>query len=103
MLLPSWPFSVVFLSLATSVAPAVLSTGFTVSLSDIDYFLPPKPVASITGCDEIKVLFADGPFVPFTVIQGDGHGTLDLPSTVASYAENDDVWQEGFLEGVHQS
>jgi hypothetical protein len=28
---------------------AVSSTGFTVSLTDVDYFLPPKPVARIAG------------------------------------------------------
>lgn len=74
--------------LAAGVQAAVSSTGFTVSLTDIDYFLPPKPVASITGCGEIKASFENGLFVPFTVVK-DG--------ITASFAE-DDVWQEGFSE-----
>ncbi|CAO2655559.1 Nn.00g043620.m01.CDS01 [Neocucurbitaria sp. VM-36] len=84
--------------LASNVQAGVSSTGFTVSLTDIDYFLPPKPVASIAGCNELKALFEDGPFVPFTVVKADG--TLDEAAITASYS-NDDVWQEGFLEALY--
>jgi hypothetical protein len=84
---------VVSLAVASSVKAAVSTTGFTVSLDHVDYFLPPKPVASISGCEEIKASFEDGPFVPITVVAG--NGTVD----VASYSK-DDVWQAGFLEGT---
>lgn len=94
-------FGVAALGFVASVQAAASSTGFTVSLTDVDYFLPPKPVARITGFDEIKEAFTDGPFVPFTVIKADGYGTLDLASITASYAEQDDVWQEGFLDGTY--
>jgi hypothetical protein len=77
---------------------AVLSTGFTVSLTDIDYFLPPKPVASISGYDEIKALFDNGLFVPFTVVKSDSHA-VDIASLTTGYFD-DDVWQEGFMEGM---
>lgn len=81
-------------TLVTScVQAAVLTTGFTVTLADVDYFLPPKPVASITGCNEIKVLFDDAMFVPITV-------TSDS-AEVATYVEKDDVWQEGFLKAIY--
>ncbi|KAJ4408358.1 hypothetical protein N0V91_003362 [Didymella pomorum] len=92
--------SITLLGLVASVQAAVQSTGFTVSLTDIDYFLPPKPVASIAGCDELKASFAEGPFVPFTVVKAAGYGTLDVASLTAKYAEEDDVWQEGFLDGT---
>jgi hypothetical protein len=78
---------------AASVRAAVSSTGFTVCLEGVDYFLPPKPAAKISGCEEIKRAFEDGPFVPMTVVKGSG--TVD----VASYS-HDDVWQEAFLEGM---
>lgn len=71
---------------------AVSSTGFTVSLTDVDYFLPPKPVARIAGCDGLESLFEDDIFAPFTVLSGS--------SLLSSFAEEDDVWQEGFLEGM---
>jgi len=71
---------------------AASSTGFTVSLTDVDYFLPPKPVASIAGCDALKSLFKDDIFAPLTVLSGN--------SSISSFAEDDDVWQESFLEGT---
>jgi hypothetical protein len=71
---------------------ALSSTGFTVSLTDIDYFLPPKPVASIAGCEGLQSLFEDGIFAPFTV--------LNAFSSISNIADDDDVWQEGFLEGT---
>jgi hypothetical protein len=80
-------------SLAISgVRAAVSATGFTVSLTDVDYFLPPKPVASIAGCNGLQSLFEDDVFAPFTVLSGS--------SSVSSFAEKDDVWQEGFLQGT---
>jgi len=93
--------SITILGLVASVQTAVQSTGFTVSLTDIDYFLPPKPVASIAGCDEIKASFEEGPFVPFSVVKAAGYGTLDVASLTAKYTEEDDVWQEGFLDGTY--
>lgn len=95
-------FSITFLGLVASVQAAVSSTGFTVSLTDIDYFLPPKPVASIAGCEELKASFVEGPFVPFTVVKAAGYGTLDVASLTAKYAEEDDVWQAGFLDGAYR-
>lgn len=74
---------------------AVSSTGFTVSLADVDYFLPPKPIASIAGCEGLHSLFGDDIFAPFTVLDGS--------SSVSSFADVDDVWQEGFLEGTDRS
>jgi hypothetical protein len=63
-----------------------------VSVEDIDYFLPPKPVASIAGCNELETSFKSGAsFVPFTVTTGNG--------SFETY-KADDVWQEGFLEGT---
>lgn len=97
----SWSFSIAVVSLATGVQAAVSSTGFTVSLTGIDYFLPPKPVASITGGHKLKASFKDGLFVPFTVVKGDGYGAVDIATVTAKYAEQDDVWQEGFLDGAY--
>lgn len=94
-------FGIAVLSFVASAQAAVSSTGFIVSLADIDYFLPPKSVASIVGCEEIKAAFGDGYFVPFTVMKSDGYGTLDVASIAAKYAEKDDVWQEGFLDGMN--
>jgi hypothetical protein len=86
-----------FLSIASfaifGARAAVSSTGFTVSLTDVDYFLPPKPVARIAGCEALQSLLKDDIFAPFTVLSGS--------SSVSSFAEQDDVWQESFLEGTN--
>ena len=84
--------------ITSSVQAALRSTGFTVSLTGIDYFLPPKPVARISGCEEILPFFGDSPFVPFTVVEAKGYGA-DIVSLTAGYAK-DDVWQEGFMQGI---
>lgn len=86
-------------ALVCNVQAALSSTGFTVSLTDIDYFLPPKPVAKIAGCAEIQASFENAPFVPFTVVKAEGY-SVDIASLTAGYAE-DDVWQEGFMEGLY--
>lgn len=86
-------------TLVCNVQAALSSTGFTVSLTDIDYFLPPKPVAKIAGCIEIQDSFESAPFVPFTVVKAEGYG-VDIGSLTAGYAE-DDVWQEGFMKGMY--
>ena len=86
--------------IVASVQAAVSSTGFTVSLTDVDYFLPPKPIAKISGCKELSTSFEDVMFVPFTVVKAQGYG-VDVAALTASYAE-DDVWQEGFMEGTRE-
>jgi hypothetical protein len=84
--------SIASIACAFSAQAAVSTTGFTVSLEGIDYFLPPKPVASINGCEEIEASFENGPFVPITVVK---NGTVDI----AAHSK-DDVWQPAFLEGT---
>jgi hypothetical protein len=84
--------------IVSQVQAAVSTTGFTVSLTDIDYFLPPKPVAKISGCEEIEASFEDSLFVPFTVVKAEGY-SVDVASLTASHAE-DNVSQDGFTEGA---
>jgi hypothetical protein len=80
------------LALSSTAHAAVSTRGSTVAVDDVDYFLPPKPVASIAGCSEIEAKFTSGAaFVPFTVVNGN--------ASLETYRV-DDVWQDGFLEGV---
>ncbi|KAL5118909.1 hypothetical protein ACEQ8H_003232 [Pleosporales sp. CAS-2024a] len=86
-------FVVGSLAIFSTVHAAASSTGFTVSLQGVDYFLPPKKIATITGCEALEVSFEHGAFVPITVIDG---SSIDI----ASYSK-DDVWQPAFLEAVY--
>jgi hypothetical protein len=90
-----------FLS-ATAVAfihsahAAVSSTGFTVSLTDIPYFLPPQSIATLPVTDSLKTAFSNGPFLPFTVMKS----TTEISAVTIQYLAEDDVFQTGFLEGT---
>lgn len=82
------------------VGAVVTSTGITVSLGDVSYFLPPKVVASISLSEDVKRMLVSGTFVPFTVVKGGDYSAAELASVTAKYLEEDDVFQEGFLEGM---
>ena len=92
----------IFVSFLPSVHAAVSSTGFTVSLTDTPYFLPPQDVATISLTEDLKTAFRNGPFVPFTVVNSitGGYSSAELSSVTAKYLVEDDVFQEGFLEGM---
>ncbi|KAF2801052.1 amidase signature enzyme [Melanomma pulvis-pyrius CBS 109.77] len=87
--------------LLRSVNAAVSSTGFTVSLTDVSYFLPPGSIATISVAEELKVAFSDGPFVPFTVVQSTSYNAAEISSVAAKYLTEDDVFQIGFLEAIY--
>ena len=84
-----------------AVKAAVSSTGFTVSLTDVSYFVPPDSVATISVTEDLKAAFSiSWPFVPFTIIKSTGYSAAEISSVVAKYLTEDDVIQAGFLEGM---
>lgn len=89
----------VALLLCSTTSAAVASTGSTVTLNDVAYFLPPKVVATVS-VGNIWRLFDDVTFLPFTVVKGIDYTVAELTRAIAKYLEEDDVFQEGFLEGV---
>lgn len=78
---------------------AVTSTGFTVELGDVSYFLPPKAVATL-DVTSYKHLFGTGSFAPITVVQCTECHQDDISSAAANFSESDDVFQDGFLEST---
>ncbi|KAF2654919.1 glutamyl-tRNA amidotransferase [Lophiostoma macrostomum CBS 122681] len=96
-------FSIGALASLPSVFAAVSSTGYTVSLTDISYFIPPKPVGKISIPESLSDKFSNGPFVPLTVFTP-GTTTFtaaDISTLTAQYLAADDVFQEGFLEVIY--
>jgi hypothetical protein len=83
----------------SAVSAAVSLMGFMVELGNVAYFLPPKVAATI-AIGESKILFGDAVFVPFTVLNGTGNSVAEVTSITAKYLEVDDVFQEGFLDGM---
>jgi hypothetical protein len=85
----------------STVKAAVSSTGFTVSLTDVSYFIPPDSVAEISVTEDLKAAFSvSWPFVPFTVINSSSYSAAEISSVAARYLAEDDVLQAGFLESM---
>ncbi|KAF2643617.1 glutamyl-tRNA amidotransferase [Massarina eburnea CBS 473.64] len=84
----------------STASAALSSTGFTVELGDIPYFLPPKVVATIDVA-QCKAIFGLAPFIPFTAVNSNTYSVAEISSAAKKYLEEDDVFQEGFLEALY--
>lgn len=90
--------------LPETVSCTFTSTGQTVELDGIPYYLPAEPVSTLN--EETLLLSkasASGGLIPLTVIvtndtQYSGH---DLQTTISSYTAADDVFSSGFLAAVY--
>ena len=88
----------------TAAAFNLTSTGSTVELNGLPYYIPGRPYASLPYFSPhtlagLKGLL--GGLVPVTVV---GTASVDfnleeLEKTVLDFAKKDDVWGEGFLSG----
>lgn len=80
------------------------STGSTVNLNGIPYFIPGSPFASVTKLQS-QILTgkksAFGGLVPITIVGTSSvtFSLVDLHQSLKTYGEKDDVWNEGFLTG----
>ena len=68
----------------------LVSTGRTVTVNNVPYYVPAKVFATVSLTASLG--FED--LVPVTVVGN----SVNLQSTVKSYAGSDDVWNAGFLE-----
>ena len=80
------------------------STGSTVELNGIPYYIPGRPFASLPyfspqSLAGVKGLL--GGLVPVTVVgtASVNFNVKELEKTVEEFGERDDVWGEGFLSG----
>lgn len=104
-------FSVIALSLvAVSFArrtPASLltSTGSTIELGGIPYYVPSRSFASIPYTFYTQALTSiesvGTPWIPVTVVKATSptFSTTEVQSTLKTYQDTDDVWTTGFLSG----
>jgi hypothetical protein len=82
--------------LVSGVRAALSTTGTTVFLNDVAYYIPPLPVATLPFP---KTLASGSGFVPITVLQTTGTvAAADVSTLVANFTTQDDVYQSGFLE-----
>ncbi|OCL14587.1 glutamyl-tRNA amidotransferase [Glonium stellatum] len=81
---------------------AFSSTGFTVILNDIYYFVPPDVITTIPMAKILSTTASSGGFIPLTAITTSvpGFSTSDLSTVISKFSATDDVFQDGFLEAI---
>ncbi|KAF2138491.1 uncharacterized protein K452DRAFT_256020 [Aplosporella prunicola CBS 121167] len=78
------------------------STGFTVNLNDVPYYITPEAVATIPVKKDLFGTAVAG-FMPITVIKTNdlSFGSEAFSSLAAEWTKEDDVFQSGFLRGIY--
>ena len=77
-------------------------TGSTLVLNDIPYYVPATPYTTISFPASLKSAASAGGLVPVTVVSGvsASNSSLSTLEDIIGGFESDDVWSEGFLEGM---
>lgn len=95
------------LSLSTSAqAVSLISTGSSVMLNEIPYYIPAAPVTTLrVHPNQFRSTISAAGLVPLTVFETSllTFSQKDLDDTVANYTARDDVFQAGFLQGTRKS
>ena len=82
----------------------VTSTGSTVEVGGISYYVPSKPLVTLPGSNALYVtnsgagLPTHSTWTPVTVVKT-AFGATDVQSTLNEFGKNDDVWSTAFLSG----
>ncbi|RAL16002.1 glutamyl-tRNA(Gln) amidotransferase, subunit A [Aspergillus homomorphus CBS 101889] len=89
------------LGLVSSVAAQLVSTGMSVTLQDINYFISPYVSGNVTIPPALlsHVPSVNG-FAPITVVQEDTAELSTLPSLFSTWSTKDDVFTDAFLDAV---
>ncbi|KAF2104459.1 glutamyl-tRNA amidotransferase [Rhizodiscina lignyota] len=93
----------IVVSLCTCVVRSALSsTGFTVTLNDVPYYIPPKAIGSVPASTKLSSISPDS-FTPITVVTASSfsYGESELAASVAEFKSSDDVFQDGFMEALY--
>lgn len=101
----AWTVGLLIIShicLAWTDAFNLTSTGSTLELNGIPYFIPGRPFASLPYFNSQPLLAVEGllgGLVPVTVIEtaSDSLNVQDVRKTIQGFGQRDDVWGEGFL------
>lgn len=100
-----------YIILLTQLVPFIVSftftsTGQTVELDGIPYYLPPVAVTTLSGSTFgpfRKAITEAGGLLPLTVVTTSSidYSASHFAATIANYTATDDVFSAGFLEGRH--
>ena len=91
------------LLLSQTAYPLVQKTGTTFELNGVPYYVPPSPLLTISGGWVPNFAGRSDGLLPMTVVNIDTlqYGTSDLQKQVATFGQEDDVWQQGFLQVIY--
>ena len=90
----------VFTLLPPMNAISLTSTGSTIVLSDISYYVPATPLVTFASLASINNIASAHGLTPVTVIGGTPNSSFSTTEEVLSAFSYDDVWNEGFLGAV---
>lgn len=84
-------------SFAVTASP-VTTTGFSIQLDGVDYYVPGKSVASLPGIPKISREWA-----PVTVVAAVASvSATDLQKALDTFGKTDDVWTTSFLSSKEE-
>ena len=81
-------------------AISLTSTGSTLILNEVAYYVPASPFITLPKFSSPIGAPSAGGLVPVTVIGGSVNASFSSVSQIAASFGSDDVWSEGFLEAV---
>ena len=81
-------------------AGSLTSTGQTLLLNDIPYYVPATPFTILPFPNALKTLTSAGSLAPVTVVSvSSTNSSLGTLQTIVDEFGSDDVWNNGFLQG----
>ena len=86
------------------IAASLLFTGQTLLLNDIAYYVPATPFVTIPSFSHLTNFGCADGLVPVTVVAlPSSNSSLSNVKAILSGFGADDVWNEGFLEGMYSN
>ena len=84
------------------ITASLMFTGQTLLLNDIPYYVPATPLITLPSFSSLANLVSADGLVPVTVVAlPTSNSSLSTLGAVVSGFAADDVWNEGFLEGMY--
>ena len=84
------------------IAASLMFTGQTLLLNDIPYYVPATPFVTVPSFGSLTNFGSANGLVPVTVVAlPSSNSSLSTVEAILSGFGADDVWNEGFLEGMY--
>ena len=92
----------IFSACLRPIAASLMFTGQTLLLNDIPYYVPATPFVTVPSFGSLTNFGSANGLVPVTVVAlPSSNSSLSTVEAVLSGFGADDVWNEGFLEGMY--